>query len=545
MIGRILEFNRQKNNVQTVITSLYAFFFLLFLGACSHDPIEKPPLKEPIHIHNQQDSVIQVPISIDTHEIENAIFQEIQVPLSSGVSEKITADVFATEKITSKELIHKYKDTPKRWFNPIEASYKYVSKDITTLFDKTFGTGMWVKYKIYLVDLHIFFEGSQVKISTRYRVDLSIDYEQRIFPTSNTHKIKGLLDGTIEADIQLEANISIDKNAQLHLEPLENATQIKFTKIALPSAVNLLKILKVTKMEDTLTARLLEEPINKRLFAQIEKQIAKKQVNIQLAQRIQELVYENSYPLSISKDLWLVPKAHKISISQVQGQGGVCSNSLSINVGLIATPQLITSTTQPITHPPKSVPVVCQSIPPKIYLYPTLTIKYDFIAKRITEDLDAYIASNYPDSEYKVANTTIYPSGEKLIVSVDLIEKDNEKIFTFYLSGTPEIQTKEMHVRLKDLDYTLKSKNVLLDVASWILDEKIKNFIQEKAVLSYKKEFLKLSKELSNIEHMSGEKIITGNLKLIGVENIFTSKEALIIHALATGNISYKINLRK
>ncbi|MFT5660383.1 MAG: hypothetical protein ACI9TV_001024 [Sulfurimonas sp.] len=527
-------------------TLFFTSFFLLFFEACSNDPITKPPLKEPEHPHHQQNSVIQIPVSINTQEIKEAIMAEIQEPLSSGISEKITSDIFALEEITKKQLIDKYKDTPTQWFNPIESSYKFLSKDITEFINKTFKTSMWVKHKIYLKDLNIIFEGSKVKIYTSYKVDISIDYEQAIIPITNAYKIKGLLDGTIEASINLIGNISIDENAKLHLKALEDGTEIKFTKIALPSAVNLLEILKVTKLEDVLTKRLLEEPINKHIFAQVEKQITKKQVDIKLAQRIQKLVYENSYPLALSKDLWLVPGANKISISQVQGKGGICSNSLSINVGLIAQPELITSITKPIINPLKSVPIVCEQITPKVYLYPSLNIKYDFIANKITQKLNSFINTKYPDSGYSISGALLYPSDTNIILSLDLIDKDDKnKIFSFYLSGIPDINTQEMFVTLKDLDYTLESKNALINTANWLLDEEIKNFIQENVIFNYREEFIKLSRQLSNIEHASGKKIITGKLNLIGVEDIFAAKDSLVIHALATGNISYKINLRK
>ena len=526
------------------ITTL--LFFLLFLNACSENPIKQPPLIEPSHHKHIQDSLIQIPISIDTQEIKDLIISEIPEPLSSGVSEKITAEIFATEKITTKQLYKKYEDTPTRWFNPIEASYKYISKDIAQAVNKTFKTGMWVNHKIYLKDLKIFFDGSQVHISTSYKVDISIDYEQALLPSTNPYIVKGLVNGVLEANINVVGNISIAKDAQLHIKALKNSTKVKFTKIELPSNVNLLKILKLTKLEDVLSKRLLEEPTSRYIFQQLQKQIAKKQVDIQLAHRIQKLVYENSFALSLSKDLWLIPQANKISISQVEGQGGVCANTLSINVGIVANPQLISSKNKPVANPPRSVPIVCERITPVIYLYPSLNLKYDFIADKVTKKLNAFIRKQYPNEDYIVDNISIYPSDTKLVLSLNLVEKNNPKnIFSFYLWGTPKVNAQKMHVALENLEYTIESKNALLRIAKWLLDEEIKLFLQENTLFSYKEEFTKLSKKLSNIKHTSGSKIITGKIKLLKVEDIFTSKESLIVHALATGNISYKINLRK
>ena len=446
------------------------------------------------------------------------------------------------KEITRKQLIKEYKNTRSNWLKPIESSYKYVSKDITHFIDKTFKTGVWVQHKVYLKDLQILFEGSKVRIFTSYSVDISVDYEQSAIPRGEAIKIKGPLNGTVEANIQLLGTISIDEKAQLHIQASQDDTKVEFTKIALPSAVNLLDILKVTNTEKFLTKKLLEEPINKYIFHQVQEKISKKQLDIQLAQRIQKLVQEHSQPLSLSKDLWLVPQANTISISQLIGEGKTCSNTLSINVGIIAKPKLITSTSKPIVSVPKSIPIICETFNPKIYLYPSLDIKYDFVETLLEKELQTLINNEYKDTEYSINNVQIYPSDSKLVVAIDLVKKKNDtKLATFYLWGTPKLNHKAMNVSVENFDYTLESKSYLLETANWILENKVKNFIQKRILFSYKDEFDKLSKQLSEIEYTSGKKIITGNIDLIGVEDIFTAKDSLVVHALATGNLSYKM----
>ena len=465
----------------------------------------------------------------------------MQNPLSSGSTEKITVDIFSSENITQEEVSRGYKNIKHDWLKPMEDTYKYISKDITDAIDKNFKAGLWIHHKIYLKDLRIHFSGVSVKIFTSYKIDLSVDYEQSPYPMAKAVKGKGLLKGTIEADINLAGEIFINEKAQLQIKPLEDKTKITFTKILFPK---LIELLKETSIEETLTRKILEEPINRYVFAQIQEQISKKQVDIKLAERIQKLVHENSYPSSLSKDLWLVPQAKKISISQVYGEGGVCSNSLSINVGVIANPQLVTSSSRPLIKPLESLPIVCETLNPKIYLYPSINIPYDFIEKTLERELQSFMAKERPDSDYSFGNVDIYPSNSKLVIAIDLIEKDNkEKVTTFYLWGTPSLNTQAMFVSLNDLEYTLESKNYLLKAASWILEERIKVFIQKKAFFNYKEELSKLSTKLSSIEHTPGKKILTGSIHSIKVENIFTSKDALILHTRAKGNLSYKVKL--
>ena len=516
------------------------------MSACSSDTISKPPLKEPKDTYVQHESIIQIPISIDTKEIQRIILAEVKHPLSTGVTKKITTDIFAAKKISKKELIEAYGKTSGNLLKPFEATYQYVSKDIAKVIDSTFKAGVWVKHEVYLKKLEIFFEGSQVQIYTTYEIDLSVDYEQSAIPLGDAIKIKGILDGKIEANIALRGNISINDNAQLQIDASQENTKVTFTKISIPSSLNLLDILKATNTENFLTKKLLEEPVNRYVFNQIQAQISKKQIDINLAQKILELVYEHSHPLLVSKDLWLVPQASSVSISQVDGQGGICTNTLSINVGITAKPKLITSLTQPKIKPLKPIPITCEPFSPKIHLYPTFNIEYDFAGNKLKQELQKLLDKKYADSEYLVKDIEIYPSDAKLVLAIALVEKgDPTETIDFYLWGTPKLHPKEMYINLEDLDYTIESKSHLLSMAGWLLDDEVKNLIQEKTNFVYKEKFLKLSQKLSNIEHTSGKKIITGHINLLGIENIHISKSALVIHLEATGNLSYKMNLYK
>lgn len=562
---------------KTILTPLYKLaaiaLYALFFTSCSSEnnqSIKKPPLQEPKYTYVQQNSVIQIPITIDTAEIKKAILSEIKNPISTGSTDKVKVDIFASDKISKKEFIDileertrsgyytdKYKEIKNDfskiitepfnlWTKPAEAAYKYKSEDIADFLEKNFKAGAWVTHKIYLKDLNIFFEGSTVKIFTSYKIDISLNYEQNLLPKKELAELKGLLTGSIEADISLKGQILIDDNAQIKIKAYEDETKLEFTKIELPTSIDALDILEITQTESFLTKRILEEPINKYTFYQIQKQISKKQVDIQLAKKIQNLVSANSIPVELSKDLWLVPQPSKISISQLDGQGEMCENTLSINIGITAKPKLVTSSSEPIVAQCKPLPIVCERLSPKVYLYPILNIKYDFVEKTIEQELKSFIDNENLNSEYSVSNVNIYPSNKKLVIAIDLIERKNsKKVVTFYLWGTPKLNHNLMYVGLENLDYTLESKNHLLNTASWLLNSNIRDFIQEKAVFSYQKEFVKLSKKLSNIEYESIKNIINGEIKLNGIQDIHTSKESLIVQVLAQGDISYKINLGK
>ncbi|MDB2562767.1 DUF4403 family protein [Sulfurimonas sp.] len=503
-----------------VISIGIALFF--FVNTPHYEKIKQPPLEIPKDTHVQKKSIIQIPITLETKDLRQVILDEIKNPISSGITEEISTDIFSAMPSES-------------W---------HVFKDMTNFADKAFNSGMWVKHQIYLKDLKIYFEGSHVKILTNYAIDISIDYKQSPLPFIKARKSKGILTGYIEAKIELHGEISIDNDARLHIKASEDNTKISFTKIKFPYTLDVLEVLKVTQTENFLRKRILEESINKRIFSQVEKEIAKKQVDIQLAKKIQKLVYKNSIPLSLSEDLWLVPSAEKISISQINGEGQSCTNTLSINVGVLAQPKLISSDSKPLVISEKTIPLSCENLSPQIYLYPSLSLKYNFMSKLVEKKLQEFIQQNYAQEDYSIANIKIYPSNKKLIISIDLVKKESsEKLLTFYLWGTPKLHQNTMQVSLQDIQYTLQSKHSLLKIADWLLSDTVKHFLQEKAYFSYKEELQELSNKLTKIEHKSKQKILSGSIHSIEVEDIFTAEDSIILHGVATGNLSYKVNL--
>ena len=502
-----------------------SIFSVYFFYAPTYEQIKQPPLEVPEDIYVQKKSVIQIPITIQTKDLRQAILDEIKNPIASGVTKEITTDIFnikAPQPLESWPML----------------------RGMTNFTDKTFQAGIWVNHKVSLRDVQIYFEGANVKIFTSYAVDISIDYKQSPLPFVDALKSKGILTGYLEANIELRGEIFIDDNAKLHIKASQDTTKVQFTKINFPYKLNVLELLNITQTEEFIKKNILEESVNKSIFSQIEKQITKKQVDLQLAQKIQKVVYKNSTPLALSENLWLVPSAEKISISQINGEGESCSNTLSINVGILANPKLINSDEKPFVISKKSIPLSCEDLSPKIYLYPNINLQYSYMSTLIEKEFQSFITKEYPQEDYSINNVKIYPSNKKLVLSIDLIEKNtSNKILTFYMWGTPSLDQENMHINLKNLDYTLESNDTLIKAAHWILDERIKNFIEKNLHFNYKEKFEELSDKLSKIEHESNKKLLSGAIHSLEIEEIFTAKDAIILHTQAIGSLSYKVNL--
>lgn len=470
----------------TKIFNIFLFLYTFFLAnnIYANTIIQKPLLDEITIERIKKDSIIQVPISIHAREIEKAILREIKTPVAS-------------------DILHK---------KPFD-----------------------IKYKVHLKNLEVFFEGSKIKILSSYLLDFSVNYKD---------SMKGILDGKVYADLSLVGNISINDDATFTLNVSQKEVNTKFTKVEIPSLLNKFDFLQITKAERYLAEKFLQETINKRIFKRVQQQISKKQVDIQLHQRIQKLVYKHSFATLISKDLWLVPQASAVSLSQVSTKNKAKAKELLVNIGITAQPKLITSATQPLLQHLYNIPIDVKSFQPKVYLYPRVYINYDYVQTKIEDKLNLYISKHYGDLDYAVKNVTLYPSGKKLIISVDLMEgKDPQKILTFYLWGTPTLNKEQQSISLNNFDYTLDSKNALVHTANWLLDEGIKNLIYEKTIFSYKKKMQELYKKISSVEKRTTNGVLKATTQTINIQDIAIAKDALIIYATAKGSISYSVLL--
>lgn len=481
---------KNYKNIFTVFVSLLLLsltgitLYLIFDTSKEQKEIQKPLFMESHVKIIKKDSIIQVPITIHSDEIKKAIYRDLKTPIASGIIQKKLLDV---------------------------------------------------KYRVHLQNLNISFVGSKIKIFTSYLVDFTVNYK---------NSIKKILKGKVYVDLDFTGVLSINSDATFMLKVSKEEVDITFTKVAIPTILEKLDFLKITKAEVYLVEKLLEKSIKKQVLKKIQKQISKKQVNINLHNKIQKYIFKNSVPTLISKDLWLLPRAIKVSLSQAKTKNNLPSDEIYINVGVTAQPELVTNITKPAYSPTQAIPILVESFEPKVYLYPSIHLKYNYIESKIKKELNTFLSKNYENFNYFVHGITLYPSAEKLVVSIDLQEIDNpKKIFTFYLWGTPKLDKDLQTISLSDFDYTLESRNVLLQTAQWILDEKIKNLIHEKTIFNYTEKLSKLAKKISIIKKKTQSGTLTGSIKNLTIENISTSKDSFIIYVTAKGAMSYAVSL--
>lgn len=143
--------------------------------------------------------------------------------------------------------------------------------------------------------------------------------------------------------------------------------------------------------------------------------------------------------------------------------------------------------------------------------------------------------------KFIIDNCKIYGGGfEKLIIKI-LFSGTNSGVV--YLVGKPVYDADKKTVEVADIDFDIKSKNVLLGSADWLFDKKITKEISKQAKFELGNYIdsakLNMNSQL-NQEWIKGIRS-NGNIKDIKIIGIYPMQQHLVIRSNCTGDLSVKV----
>ena len=223
-----------------------------------------------------------------------------------------------------------------------------------------------------------------------------------------------------------------------------------------------------------------------------------------------------------------------ISISDLNLSG----SKLNMKLGLRCRPVFSTSFVPVVAAP---LPNLSQSTNQSGFkVYTDLVLKYSDLSKLINEKMVGY---TYVYKKKKLIVNSIEISGignSKLALKLDF--KGYRK-GVVYLVGTPVFNAANNTISIPDLNFELKSRNLLLKSASWLLDDKITTKIKLNAtfdvnqMMQYYKANIneQLNKQLTENVSMKGA------IDAISMKSLLTSPESLFLRVYTTGQINISV----
>ncbi|HEY2720862.1 MAG TPA: DUF4403 family protein, partial [Chitinophagaceae bacterium] len=130
---------------------------------------------------------------------------------------------------------------------------------------------------------------------------------------------------------------------------------------------------------------------------------------------------------------------------------------------------------------------------------------------------------------------------ENLVIKINF---EGSQQGLFYLIGKPSYDAATKVIELRDLDFDIKSKNMLMKTAEWLFTRKIINELKKYTrfdLSSYVDSAITVVNQQLNREWIKGIQSI-GKIEELKIINIYPLREHLIVRSSCSGNLLVRID---
>lgn len=230
---------------------------------------------------------------------------------------------------------------------------------------------------------------------------------------------------------------------------------------------------------------------------------------------------------------WLHIKPTALSVANWSFKG----TELELLLGLRAQPVVLPDSKQGKLAP---LPDLSQPQPGGGFqVYTDLLLPYGKLSTMLTAFMDTvWLGSG--KNRIRIEGVRFFPAGKRLGMELSFT---GSKKGVLFLMSVPEVDQATRQLHLKELEYDLNTRNLLLKTAHWILDEKIRRKLAENMVFELKDlyEFAHQSIQESLNQKLDDGVVFTGNLARLEYAGHVLGAENIRIRVLATGNLSVRV----
>jgi hypothetical protein len=227
----------------------------------------------------------------------------------------------------------------------------------------------------------------------------------------------------------------------------------------------------------------------------------------------------------------------KINPSAVKmGKMNSNKDTLQATLGIYCYPELHSDSTNNYTAS-FLPPLQNADLPPGITVYTNARYDYPFINSIINQLIKD---TSFEIEGRKVILKNVTLNGAENGKVEMLVDFDGDKSGSLYLIGTPQLDTASQVIIIPDLDYSLKSKDFVLNLGKTFFSNKILHALREKATISITDLVEQNRKSIDaqlNKKIMDGV-ISTGSLKDIRILSLVVGKDVLQAQTCARASAS-------
>lgn len=219
------------------------------------------------------------------------------------------------------------------------------------------------------------------------------------------------------------------------------------------------------------------------------------------------------------------------------------NNLLNINIGITATP--VVSFAKPDVTPTPVPNLTNTNNPGGFNIYLEAALQYD----SLSNVLNTYLLNKQFDvgegifKKHIIVQHTTVSGDEKgnLNISIDFSGSFDG---TAHFIGKPVYNAEKKTIGVQDLDYDLKTKNLLLKTAKWLFNKKIINELKNYTSFDLSQYYDTASKTLNDWLNREWTRGITGSGSVtgLGLTSVYALPEHLLIRSNCIGNLSILVS---
>lgn len=335
-----------------------------------------------------------------------------------------------------------------------------------------------------------------------------------------------------DMDISVETMLSLTDNWQVKTTTVGDYTWGKTTP-----ALNIGPI--SIPLEDVVDWAL--KPQISKLSAQVDKEI---QNRVNIKQYVQKAWTDVQQPILLDHDLnaWLTVSPQEVRITPLTASNG----NVSMKIGLTSYIEVMSGA--------KPTPTINNKLP-NLITDPKLNDDFEIgligqiTYEQATELLKQQVLNipyNFENNKYTVIikDLALKSNGDKILVDMLIDGKAGRKKLggRIYMEGVPYYDAATSSVRVKDFDYNLKTKNVLLKSASWLAKVGFHNKLQEMLVFPLEGQLKDMQRSvqdnLAKSIRLSSGLTLKGNIANIVPEGIYLDPNGIKAVVNAKGKLT-------
>jgi hypothetical protein len=298
-------------------------------------------------------------------------------------------------------------------------------------------------------------------------------------------------------------------------------------------------------------ARYIEPAIRQQLgtiYKQFDQEL---QSRLQFKEYLEEAWKKLQHPILLDKDLsaWLTVKPQEVRISPLRIHNG----EVSMRLGFSSYIQTVTSGKPKVTiNPNLPVFILDNSLSDNVHIGLTGEISYRHATQLLKEQVTGKLFSfDGGKDQIRINDAAVSASGEQLVLMLDINGKTKAGLFNkkltgkIFLKATPYYDHHTSTIRVRNLDYSLDTKDMLVQTASWLAKDHFRENLEQQISLPIRSQIEEVKKKIQAvlIQTSRGHESIqlTGALTHMEPEDIYLTPTSIKAVVNARGKISMQI----